>query len=221
MLKRRRSRRLAFALAAVMMAFAPAAFLAGGCLSISGPPAETDTVDAPSSSLQDELQANIEKVKANTAVLASAIHDLINEERRGHGLAPLQWDQTLAMIALEHSEDMAARDYFDHVSPEGHDFADRYREHGYNLDTRIGDRVYLGGENLFLGNVVSSYTYDELTGEVHEYRYKDLDELARSTVQGWMDSPGHRENILTPFTREGIGIYVTDEGEVYITQNFS
>ena len=79
----------------------------------------------------------------------------------------------------------------------------------------------MGGENLFLNNVVESYTYDDLTGEVFEYRFNSLEELAQSTVDGWMDSPGHRENILTPFSREGIGIIVTDEGEVYITENFS
>jgi uncharacterized protein YkwD len=69
--------------------------------------------------------------------------------------------------------------------------------------------------------VVRSYSYNPETGDVHEYEYNDPDELARSTVQGWMESPGHRENIMTPFTREGIGIYVTGEGEVYITENFS
>lgn len=171
--------------------------------------------------LQGELREKIRYVRSNADELAASIHVMINHERKSHGLDPLQWDQSLANIALSHSRDMAERDYFDHVSPEGKDFADRYKEHGYHLETRIGNSVYVGGENLALSNVVSSYTYDEETGEVYEYRYSDLEELASSAVQGWMESQGHRDNILTPFTREGVGVYISDEGKVFVTQNFS
>ena len=171
--------------------------------------------------LQGELRERIRLLAEGAGELAASIHDMVNREREMRGLGSLQWDEALAHIALSHSRDMAERGYFDHLSPEGRDFADRYTEHGYRLQTRVGDRVYLGGENLALSSVVSSYTYVQDTGEVCEYRYNDLAELARSTVQGWMESPGHRENILSPFTREGIGVCVSDEGEVYITQNVS
>jgi len=212
--------RKAMNLAAAMLVLVLAAFLIGGCLEAGLPSSETDSGgEAPN--LQKELQDHIKYVTDNTSSLAATIHDLINAERRKEGLKALQWDQSLANIAFAHSKDMAERDYFDHVSPEGEDFADRYAEHYYHQDTRVGDTVYVGGENLSLINVVRSYSYNPETGEVHEYEYNDLDELARSTVQGWMESPGHRENIMTPFTREGIGIYVTAEGEVYITENFS
>lgn len=208
------------AIVAASVALLLAGFSLAGCTSTASAPNEAaEQKEAPD--LQGELQGNIQNVKNNTNTLASAIHRLINEERRKNGFEPLQWDQTLANIALSHSKDMAERDYFDHINPEGEDFADRYAKHSYNLETHIGDRVYVGGENLFLNNVVKSYNYDPATNEVYEYQYNDLDELAQSTVQGWMDSPGHRDNILTPFTREGIGIYVTNEGKVYITENFS
>ena len=203
----------------VLLAALCAAWLAAGCLEASVPVENRDAEEA--ASLQEELQARIQYVRDNASSLASHIHRLINEERGENGLHPLEWDQRLANIALSHSRDMATRGYFDHVDPEGEDFADRYREHGYNLQTRIGDQVLVGGENLFLNNVVNSYTYDRETQEVYEYQYNGLEELALSTVEGWMRSPGHRENILTPFTREGIGIYVSDEGKVYITENFS
>ncbi len=206
--------------AAAILVLILAAFLAGGCLEASVPRDETIS-EEEAAALQEELRGQIEYVMDNSPGLASTIHDLINQERKQEGLKPLQWDQSLAKIAFDHSKDMAERDYFDHVSPEGEDFADRYAEHHYQKETHVGDTVYVGGENLSLTNVVRSYAYDPETNEVHDYEYNDLDELARSTVQGWMDSPGHRENILTPFTREGIGIYVTAEGEVYITENFS
>jgi uncharacterized protein YkwD len=210
----------AMSLAAAVLVLILAAFLIGGCLEASLPQNETIS-EEEAAALQEELQGRIKNVIDNTSGLAASIHDLINEERKKEGLKSLQWDQSLANIAFDHSKDMAERDYFDHVSPEGEDFADRYTEHQYRKETRVGDTVYVGGENLSLTNVVRSYTYNPETNEVHEYEYNDLDELANSTVQGWMESPGHRENILTPFTREGIGIYVTAEGEVYITENFS
>jgi uncharacterized protein YkwD len=208
-----------FALFITILVLAVIVLPLAGCLDASVPGDTAVRDELPD--LQSELQGKIQDISNNTASLASTIHRLINDERRKDGLQPLQWDPALANIALSHSKDMAERDYFDHISPEGEDFADRYAENGYRLETQIGDRIYVGGENLFLNNVVRTYTYDEITNEVLEYQYNSLDELARSTVQGWMESQGHRENILTPFTREGIGIFVTDEGKVYITENFS
>ena len=170
---------------------------------------------------REQLASRVAELRSRADELASRIHQLTNEERRRHGLRALEWDRELAAIAYLHSSDMARRDYFDHISPEGKNFADRYREHGYRKSTRVGDVVYEGAENLFLNNIARSYTYDKETGEVYSYDFNSLEEIAKSTVEGWMQSPGHRENILTPFTREGIGIYITDDGKVYITQNFS
>lgn len=171
--------------------------------------------------LEKERIDRIAYFQKNSSDLALMIHERINRVRKAHGLNFLQWDPHLAEIALSHSKDMAIRNYFDHVSPEGKDFSDRYREHGYSKTTRIGDREYLGGENLFLGNVVISYTYDQETKKILSYELCTLEDMAERAVNGWMESPGHRENILTPFSREGIGVYVKDDGEVYITQNFS
>ena len=50
--------------------------------------------------------------------------------------------------------------------------------------------------------------------------WNDPDHVAKDAVNGWMDSPGHRKNILTPeFDREGIGVKVS-AFSIYITQNF-
>ncbi len=171
--------------------------------------------------LKEEKEERIRYFRERSRELAFMIHERINQIRSRHGLPSLSWDRDLEAIALRHSQDMAERDYFDHVSPDGKDFSDRYQEYGYSRTTRVGDTVYTGGENLFLGNVVSSYTYDRDTGEILSYSYFTLESLADVAVNGWMESPGHRENILTPFSREGIGVWVDDDGKVYITQNFS
>jgi uncharacterized protein YkwD len=206
--------------AAIFLFFVLAALPMAGCLEATSSTSETTGNDR-AAALQAELQGQVQYVQNNSLDLATSIHDLINEERTDNGLKPLQWDQALASIAYAHSKDMAERDYFDHLSPERDDFADRYEEAGYHLETQVGNHVYVGGENLLLTNVVRSYTYEQETNEVLEYVYSNLDALAHETVEGWMDSPDHRENILTPFTREGIGIYVTPDGKIYITENFS
>ncbi len=60
-----------------------------------------------------------------------------------------------------------------------------------------------------LGGVPVSY--DWLTNE----------EIAFIAVDGWMNSEGHRKNILNSnFDREGIGVYIDSEDRVYVTQNF-
>lgn len=217
MTKSIRARRLA----ALVIVSLCVALLLAGCLSTP-----TITQDAAPSQpgadeLDAELKARIEQVRGNVPELASMIHQRVNAERAANGMTPLQWDPQLASIALSHSQDMAQRDYFDHISPDGDDFEDRYRRNGYTRQSRIGDQVYIGGENLFLNNVMGSYTYNQVTGEVQSYEFNSLEELASSTVEGWMDSPGHRENIMTPFSREGIGVFVDSDGEVYITENFS
>ena len=45
---------------------------------------------------------------------------------------------------------------------------------------------------------------------------------ARDVQEGWMNSPGHRENILNAgFTHVGVGLYVDSEGTAYWTQLFA
>jgi uncharacterized protein YkwD len=47
-------------------------------------------------------------------------------------------------------------------------------------------------------------------------------EIAQSTVSGWMESPGHRENILTStYDSEGIGITVSSDDKVISHKTFT
>lgn len=127
-----------------------------------------------------------------------AIHDATNRHRTSRSRPRLDYSEHLSAIALRHSRDMATREYFDHHSPEGNSPGDRYRNHDHS------DRSY--GENIAFeqpGPAISST------------------ELAERIVDGWMDSPGHRESILEDqFDAEGIGVYTLPDGTVLVTQNF-
>ncbi len=146
------------------------------------------------------------------------IHALINRERKMQGLQPLERDEALSRIARAHSRDMSSRGYFSHVSPEGSDFSERYLKAHYACSVRVGSTIYEGGENIALNNL---YASTRTVNGVVSYDWNSEEEIARTTVQGWMSSAGHRKNILTPYFRtEGIGVHIGSDDRVYITENF-
>lgn len=161
--------------------------------------------------------------KIDIPEMEQQIHRLINQERQNHGLIPLAWDEQLTRIARNHSLDMASHRYFSHTNLQGEDAAVRGKNLGWNKKKRIGPTTWLTGlaENIFLNHL-----YDKMVKTVQngvivnmEYAWNHPDKIALSTVQGWMDSPPHRKNILSPlYDRQGIGIAIR-ESEVLITQD--
>ncbi|MFD9903132.1 CAP domain-containing protein [Streptomyces sp. NPDC059063] len=56
---------------------------------------------------------------------------LVNAERKKAGCEPLRLDRRVRAAARAHARDMAARNYYDHVSPEGEHADARMRKAGY------------------------------------------------------------------------------------------
>jgi uncharacterized protein YkwD len=160
------------------------------------------------------------KPRVEAADLAKRLHVQINKERKRLGLAALAWSDALSRIAVKHSRDMANRNYLSHDSPDGKDLSFRYRQGGYVCVIRVGKMVYTGAENIAL-----SHLYNSMTTEngIAYYNWNSAQEIVLRTVDGWMNSPGHRENILLPYWQhEGIGIEIESSpgNKIYITQNF-
>jgi uncharacterized protein YkwD len=65
------------------------------------------------------------------AATESAVVRLTNKLRAEAGCSPLRVDTDLHDAARDHSEDMALRDYFSHISPGGDSFVDRILAAGY------------------------------------------------------------------------------------------
>ena len=152
------------------------------------------------------------------AQLEKEIHVLINKERKQHHLSPLAWNDALSAIARKHSSDMAKRNYFSHFSPEGNDFSYRYKQEGYSCALPADNLIYLGAENIFQNNLYDRIVY---VNNAAYYEWNTMAKIADTTVQGWMNSPGHRKNILTSLWKsEGIGVVISPDDKVYITQNF-
>lgn len=120
---------------------------------------------------------------ANIAQVREATLCLINEQREQHGELPLTENPRLQTAAQGHSEDMVARDYFEHTTPSGEAFSTRILATGY---VPRGSAYELG-ENIDVATL-------SLT-------------TPAATVTAWMNSPEHRANILNGEFREtGVGI---------------
>lgn len=132
--------------------------------------------------------------------LEQRVFQFTNEARRKNGLPPLEPDQTLMTLARGKSDDMIKRHYFSHPDPEGRTIKERYAE----VKPTRGGMVGLG-ENISTGG---------------QKAYDDTTTAARGIVDGFMVSPGHRQNILQPaYTHLGIGISIKDK-EYFVTQCF-
>jgi uncharacterized protein YkwD len=168
----------------------------------------------------DTLSAADNPYTISTTALEQRVHDLINQQRTANGLAVLRFDRALADIARHHSEDMAEQDYFAHMNPAGQDPTARGIAAGYTCRKDYGSYYYFGiAENLFQNNLYSSATY--FSNHETVYNWNPPEAIAQTTVAGWMNSSGHRKNILIPsFDREGIGVAIASDNKVYITENF-
>jgi uncharacterized protein YkwD len=79
--------------------------------------------------------------------LETKMLQLVNEERTKRGLSPLAADPQLTAVARAHSQDMFARGYFAHITPEGKSPFDRMNEAHVSYLT--------AGENLALAHSLS------------------------------------------------------------------
>jgi uncharacterized protein YkwD len=132
--------------------------------------------------------------------------NLANQERAKHGLSQLEIDPGLAVVARSHSREMMQKGYFAHESP----VAGR-RNPMERYTRKYGRPPHLIAENIYMFQGPPLYLLDE-------------SDFRRAHI-GWMDSPGHRKNILraSPLggpTRIAVGIIVKD-GSYWATQLFS
>ena len=118
--------------------------------------------------------------------------DLTNDERAQAGLGTLLPDEALALAARHHAQEMRDLNFFSHSSP--------------TLDNAtLGKRVaQAGSAALSVGENLA------LVG---------AQETAQQSVHGWMESPGHRRNMLEPsFTHVGFGVSKDTSGRVFVAQ---
>jgi uncharacterized protein YkwD len=125
-----------------------------------------------------------------------AVFAMTNDIRRRHGLPVFLKDESCRDAARGHSADMFNRHYFSHTDPEGRSVKER-------LTANLALRQW--GENIWTGC---------------GYNPRQIQHLAQVIMAGWMNSSGHRKNILSPeYTHLGVGV-ITNYQEVKATQVF-
>jgi uncharacterized protein YkwD len=161
----------------------------------AGAPGATSP-SAPALDAGDCTAADQQPTAENVIAIESATLCLVNKERTDRGLAALSVDPLLQGVAVAHSADMIARDYFAHTTPSGETAPQRILASGY-VPAGAG---YAIGENIAFG-----------TGSLS---------TPRSIVTAWMNSPGHRANILNgSFSTVGVGI-THSGGRVWVAVEF-
>jgi uncharacterized protein YkwD len=185
-----------FALAATLIGGCPAApsTPSGGSTPTGGTPPTTSTSgdSAPTTTGGVTLDAGDGcTTPAQVESLRLQVLDLVNFERTSRGLDPLTRDATLEAQANQYACEMIVYDFFAHENPVT----------GTSLVDRaqeFGYEFQMIGENLAAGQ-----------------------RTPQQAMADWMDSPGHRANILEEnFTEIGIGIRTGGSFGWYWVQEF-
>ena len=153
------------------------------------------------------------------------IHDLINIERQKMYLSLLSFDTEIRDIARGHSKDMSVRNFFAHETPDGKSPTDRALSANFALDNRswfkkLNSTQWQFGENIYQTSLFNSI--ETINDIPTRYHWNDLEKIAKAAVDGWMNSKEHHENIVLPsWKKEGIGVYISNDDKVFVTQNFN
>jgi uncharacterized protein YkwD len=140
---------------------------------------------APAAASADDCAgADVLPTVDNLRVVGQATLCLLNQQRAANGVAALTENARLTNASTGYSQRMVAQSFFDHQAPDGDNLVDRLTGAGYPVDD-----APVVGENIgWADGALAS---------------------ARSMVDAWMASPGHRANLLSgDYTEVGLGVVV-------------
>ena len=185
----------------IVFVIAPAIFLGAFALCTTG----SDNPDTPNLENTSNGEMKLSEVPNPSSSnhssidgerLEDEIHHKINDKRESLDRQRLEKSERVRRIARGHSKSMATEDFSAHVDTDGNDQTDRHEMY---------DGCTLVGENIIIGHKQD----------------RGVNEIAESLVERWVDSEGHYENLKSQgHNVSGVGVYVTEDGTIYATQNF-
>ena len=169
--------------------------------SVPATPVVDETPSVPNTPVGDETpdnstENNVTNADENfMAAVETAIYNKVNEERAKAGVPTLTYNTVMQKYARIKSQDMGDNNYFSHEDLNGNLITTQMKKDGVSYKA--------WGENIaYIGGNISA------------------DALAERFMTNWMNSSGHRENILsTNFSSIGVGVYKIGN-KVYATQEF-
>ena len=169
--------------------------------SVPDTPIVDETPSVPNTPVVDETpdnstENNVTNADENfMAQVEQAIFNKVNEERAKAGVAPLTYNTTMEKYARIKSQDMGDNNYFSHEDLNGNLITTQMKKDGVTYRAWGENIAYVGGMT-------------------------DLNAIADKIMTNWMNSSGHRANILsTNFSSIGVGVYKIGN-RVYATQEF-
>lgn len=154
----------------------------------TGSPAPTGEPRPPGALADDPIDAS----NPDYALLSEVIFAETNAQRVAQGLPALQPCEPCTRAAQQHGDDMVALNFFSHTHPDP-------------ALASPGQRLVAAGLTGYSGwaENIADYPIGQRT-----YR-----QFAQAVVDGWMNSSGHRANILSPqMTHLGAACGVSDAG---------
>ncbi|MFN2501377.1 MAG: CAP domain-containing protein [Pyrinomonadaceae bacterium] len=154
-----------------------------------------DSGNDPWGLLEDDEDAGVKaSVVVNTAGSERQAFVLINKKRTESGLRQLLWSDELAVVARQHSQNMAEFRFFSHKGMDNKMVSDRADRAGVGTWRAIGE------------NIAFNKGFADPIGRV---------------VELWLNSPSHRHNMMdTNWTESAVGVAVATDGSYYFTQVF-
>jgi uncharacterized protein YkwD len=136
----------------------------------------------------------VETGAVNVKSVERAAFDLVNRKRVEGGLQPLAWSDELEAVARLHSGNMAQFQFFSHRGLDNKMVSDRADDAHVGVWRSIGENIAFN---------------------------RGFQDPITNAVNLWLDSPGHRRNMLSCDWKESaIGVAVAEDGSYYFTQVF-
>ncbi|MCA9365144.1 MAG: CAP domain-containing protein [Candidatus Moranbacteria bacterium] len=142
-------------------------------------------------------------------------HAAVNQIRKKNSLRALDWNNEVTRVARKHSEDQA-KDTQKLIDQGAEVSSAKIRHEGDSFGNNQEERLhsqnvyYFGasGENILSLPLVSQWIVAENDPtDVYKKTWKSADSLVVEGVTGWMNSKGHRENILSEnYNESGVGV---------------
>ena len=160
------------------------------------PPVAPDTPQAPALAEIPVPPANAPAPSAANGAggyfddgFTAQLFSLVNQRRQAAGLRPLAVDPRLANSAATYTKVLAGNDWFSHTGPDGSTLVTRDEAAGFPFTVQLGEVLAWGSDGW----------------------------TAAEIVQAWIDSPAHRDQVLSSaYTRGGAGCYFTNTGNTTV-----
>lgn len=214
--------------------------IAGLMIACAGTPSRVEVYEAQTTASAQvterwdqnpRLTAVIDFEAFDEAAARAAIYYATNEQRRAQGMSDLSREPLMEVSSQIHAERMRQYEFIAHEDPHSAKHrtpTDRARLAGVanpytaeNIATEVTLEYSSGDPVYVIPNKKGAFSKTPGGPELARHTYVSL---ARELLEGWMNSPGHRKNILNPAALSlgaGAAFYWQNNfPAVYAVQNF-